>query len=425
MRCLTRSLAACLALWMGTAAAQGEGRPRLHFLAEYFYRSEYATLPGHKSLAFSESGGFGYAFNGPDGAAAEKLALAQCNDRARSWVKKGETPKPCETLMVDAEPRDPGLLSGTDWQREAQGPDRPLKKGMRQLLPRGKAKGIIIHVHGCDGIGDKDTIAIWADYFNALGYDFHAPSSFADKRPKEICGKLSDHPASQLSAVIRLRISQTLRTVATLRKQRPGAPIYLWGHSEGGVIVQLVKAEVAGIIVTGEECGAYGSPVAAPDHVPFLYLLGQYDPYVDGLGVPVSPKSESICAALLGRHRMIYRVVPNATHNPYPWHSPTSELLPQFLGASPVAVAPADNAAKAKAAWKRQRPWKQYRAGKPNRMVAATPRRFIAITGAKDLDEGKEYVVFLCNKAVSRKSNVFISGRHLCSLVDVNGTPER
>ncbi len=401
------------------------GQPRLHMLAEYFYRKQYESLPGHKALAFSESGGFGYSFSAPDEASAESLAMDYCKSASSAWAKKDEMPKPCETLAVDDTVRDLGLLANTAWQQEAGGPDKPLRKAMRQLLPKGKAKGIVMHVHGCDGFGSRDVIGVWADYFNALGYDFYAPLSFADRRPKNVCGKFTEHPIGQLSEVLRLRIAQTQRTLASLRRERPSVPIYLWGHSEGGLIVQLVDADVAGIIVTGEECGFEGSNVAAPDKVPFLYLLGQYDPYVDGLGIPVSPESEITCATRLRLHKMIYHVVANAKHNPYPWHSPTSQAIPQFLGAAPVSVEPAANPAKARAAWKRQRPSRQYRTGKPNRLVAATSRQFLAITEAGDLDEAKQYVVFVCDKAVSRKTNVFISGKHICSLVDVNGTAEK
>jgi hypothetical protein len=426
MRLRLLCLIAGLVLMWGAPASFAEEKPRLiNYRAEYFWRKEFEFLGPHKAIAISGNGAIGYSYNAPDKATAESLALGYCNDSLSSWTRKGETPEPCQIMATDADRAQPDPLMDTGWQEEAKGPDRPLRKGLRQLLPKGEAKGIVVHVHGCDGLGDKSVLRIWGDYLNALGYDFYAPVSFAEKRPKQVCGKVTEHPIDQTSTVWRLRVAQTLRTVASLRKERPGVPIYLWGHSEGGRIVQMVDADVAGIIVTGEECGIDGTTVAAPTRVPFLFLLGQYDPYVDGLGVPVSPQSEAICAARLKDHKFTYLVVKDAKHNPYPWHAPTSLAVPQFLGAAPVSVSPAANGAKARASWKKQRVTRQYRKAKANKLAAGTGGRYYGITGAEDLEDARQYVVFACDKSVSPKTNVFKTGKHLCTLVDVNGTPEK
>jgi hypothetical protein len=203
----------------------------------------------------------------------------------------------------------------------------------------------------------------------------------------------ADHPIARISEVARLRIAQTQRTLAELRKQRPGVPIYLWGHSEGGFIVQAVEADVAGIIVTGEECGVDGARVAAPYKVPILYLLGENDPYVNGLGTPVSRTAESICASV-------------------------------FLGSTHRPVALAGNAAQAKTSWKKQRRWGRYRRAKPIKLAASNGRSFYAVEHVEALEDAKQMVVFACDKALAPRTNVFITGRHICTLVDVDGKPE-
>ncbi len=415
------SLISLLAGWTGAQAAE---KPVLSFTAEFFLHKHFGSLAGHKALAASETGGWGYADNAPNRLVAESLATLRCYGANKQRLKKDETQKPCEVIAADDETLKSDLVAAMRWQLPAEGQDRPFAKGFRQTLPKGAAKGTILHVHGCDGLGERDVMRVWADYFNVLGYDFYAPLSFADKRPKASCGKVSDYPMRQTSTNWRLRVAQTLRTIATLRKQQPGQPIFLWGHSEGGMIVQAVQADVAGVIVTGEECGVESMPVATPAGVPYLYVLGQNDPYIDGLGSPVTWGAEGLCRQRAGPRPVGFHVAEGVKHTPFPWQFPASIVIPRFLGSGPVLVEKVPISDRLKRAWKKQRSSRKYAKAKPGKVAAGDAKgQLYFIAGSDDLAESREYILHYCARAVSRKTNVFKTRKHICSLVDVDGNP--
>jgi pimeloyl-ACP methyl ester carboxylesterase len=315
----------------------------------------------------------------------------------------------------------PDLVPDPAWQQPLPGKDRPLQKAYKYMVP--KSKGIILHVHGCDGRGGKVFSDVWGAYFNALGFDFIVPDSFAVKRPKPVCGYSADYPAQQVSDVTRLRVKQTQQTLAGLRKSNPGKPIYLWGHSEGGFIVQLVEAKVEGIIVSGEECGAYGAPPASGPDVPLLYLWGEFDRFVNGLGLFKVEKNGVVeCRRRMNGYNVEAALLAGRGHNPFPWIQDINEAVAQFLKVQPVSVSNSGLTKKMARSWKQTRVDKRYRKASQHRAAAINPSgASYMVWGLDNPEDAKQLALFGCALSVGKKTNVFTSGKHICALVDVNG----
>ncbi len=93
-------------------------------------------------------------------------------------------------LMESCRPRIPDGFYGTN---PRMGEDIPLIKGAKSISHcDGTPRGIVLHLHGCNGMGWNKYAEIWGAYFNALGYDFFAPDSFSEPRPAEVCGYASE-----------------------------------------------------------------------------------------------------------------------------------------------------------------------------------------------------------------------------------------
>ena len=128
-----------------------------------------------------------------------------------------------------------------------------LKIFVRSWRPEAKAQAVVALVHGFNSHGGQ---YLWAaEQFVASGYAVYA----LDLRGR---GK-SDGERFYVE-----RIEEYLSDVATLmalaRKREPGLPVFLLGHSAGGVIASVYtldhQAELAGLI-----CESFAFKVQAPD----------------------------------------------------------------------------------------------------------------------------------------------------------------
>ena len=420
-RCLVMPVV-LLALTAASVRANAQEKTVLQFPLEYVWRKIYQMQAGVKAMAIADNGAYGISYNYTEPAKAESGALETCTERSKFISLREKAVPACRLLTVQSEWKEPSLQPDPEWQQPLQGKDTPMRKGRTYRVGK-NAKGIILHVHGCDGLGAKVFSDVWASYFNALGYDFYAPDSFAVKRPKPVCGRSYDFPAQQLSDVWRLRVAQTQRTLADLRKANPDKPIYLWGHSEGGLIVQLVEAPVAGIIVSGEECGALQAAPAAPTTVPFLYLWGEYDQYVNGLGLfKVDAASIGNCKQRMPGFKFDHVILEGRGHNPFPWNKKINEAVARFLNSGPLQVATVPKTKKMSSNWKRIKPDKRYRQSAPHRAAAMNNAGTSSMVWGLDVEEdARQLALFGCARNTSRKTNLFKSGKHICAVVDVNG----
>ncbi len=411
---------------MTNACAEGKNPDEKHiiqFPLEYMWRKLYQPRPGIKAMAIADNGAFGISYNESFPASAEARAMEKCTEQSKFRSLRQSNVSECRLLSLQADWKLANLEADPDWQKPREGRDIPMRKGRKYLVNGGTSKGIILHVHGCDGTGAKIFSDVWGAYFNALGYDFYVPDGFAVKRPKPVCGFSHEFPAEQVSEVWRLRVAQTQRTLADLRKVNPGKPLFLWGHSEGGLIVQMVEADVAGIIVSGEECGALQAPPAAPASVPFLYLWGEYDQYVNGLGLfKVDEAAAGHCRKLMPDHTFSHAIIEGRGHNPFPWNNKINGAIAHFLKGEPRQIASAPRSTRMSKFWKQTRPGKAYRKAQGHRAAAinATGRSYL-VWGLDNEEDARQLALFGCANSTSRKTNIFRSGKHLCAVVDVNG----
>ncbi len=420
---LKRCIAALmLALVLTNAALADHENKLVDIRAEYFWRYIHAPAANHKAIATASNGAIGYAFGMSAEADAKRIALEYCNERSKFIALKRPPTIPCEVMSAGSLWNLSNAKLDPDWQKPTTGKDATMRKGRKATIKN--AKGIILLVHGCNGLGDKIFTDVWGAYFNALGYDLYAPDSFATKRPKEVCGQMNDFPPEQISTVWRLRIAQTHRQLADLREANPGKPIYLFGHSEGGLIVQMIETVVAGIIVSGEECGVLGAPIAAARSVPLLYIWGEFDQYVNGLGFRISEDAAKLCGTQLASHQPKFTVLQGRSHIPWPWNEKVNGAVAPFLGAAPAALPkPQAINKKALANWKRTKKDKRYRKAQPHRASAINNGgTSYMVWGLDNEEDAKQLALFGCTKATSRKGNVFNTGKYLCAVVDVNGS---
>jgi pimeloyl-ACP methyl ester carboxylesterase len=410
---------------IGDARAEEKVTDKKHviqFPLEYMWRKLYQTRPGIKAMAIADNGAFGISYNESFPASAEARAMEKCVEQNKFRSLRVQQTSECRLLTVQSDWKIADLQADPDWQKPLEGRDVPMRKG-RKYLVNGKSKGIILHVHGCDGTGAKIFSDVWAAYFNALGYDLYVPDSFAVKRPKHVCGYSTEHPPERVSDVWRLRVAQTQRTLADVRKANPGKPVFLWGHSEGGLIVQMVEADVAGIIVSGEECGALQAPPAAPASVPFLYIWGEYDQYVNGLGLFKVDEAATVhCRAVMPDYTLSHVILEGRGHNPFPWNKKINAAIANFLKGEPMEVSSQPRSSKMAKFWKQTKPGKAYRKAQGHRAAAinATGKSYL-VWGLDNEEDARQLALFGCASSTARKTNLFKTGKHLCAVVDVNG----
>jgi hypothetical protein len=419
-------LLAAAVLWLSPHPARAEEKPKelLPFPLEYVWRKVYQASDGIKAMAIAENGAFGIARGQSFPASAEKLAMEACTERSKYLSLRKNSIPDCKILSMQNDWKLDQFTWDPNWQQPTTGKDRPLQKGYKYVLPGHASKGVVLLAHGCNGLGAKIFSDVWGAYFNALGFDFYAPDSFAVKRPKEVCGNLNDYPPDQVSMVWRLRVAQTQRSLAELRMTNPDKPIYMWGHSEGGLIVQMIETAVTGVMVSGEECGVLGAPPAIAINVPMLYLWGEYDQYVNGVGYRITSHSTRKCASDYATHKPSFAILEGRSHIPWPWNMEVNKAVATFVQAArPVVVTSSRANKKNFANWKRIKPDKRYRKAQAHRAAAinASGTSYM-VWGLDNEEDAMQLALFGCARNTSKKTNIFKTGKHLCGVVDVNGS---
>jgi pimeloyl-ACP methyl ester carboxylesterase len=393
------------------------------FKMEYLFRQLHAKHRRHKAMAANANGALTWTWRHKTPQLALKEALRNCNAKKTQLGANDATPTPCFPLALDGDLLVKGTMADGDWQKPAPGEDMPLLKGRKHLVRTGASRGVLLYVHGCSGLGGSLRSDAWGNFINALGYDLYAPDSFADDRPAPACGKETNYPPMQISAIRRQRVAQTLRTLEILKKQNPGKPIYLWGHSEGGHIVQVTGADVSGIIVTGEECGAYRAGIAASGKIPVLYIFGDKDPHVNFVAKPFNAKAaDRYCRSVLGTRKFDLIVLKDRGHLTWPWNSAVANAFAKFLGAEAKPLQPAPRYRGAKTTGKMAAALARYAAGRQHKAFASSLIGSWALQQKWDnAEDAAQAALFRCAKSMTPTYNIFETGRHLCGIVSVDG----
>jgi hypothetical protein len=417
-------LFAALAVSLASTNARADEGKLPILEAEYYFRKVYPTLQKHKAMAVGLSGSFSASWDYGSDKEAAKHAVASCRKDFTRLTRRDGNESNCRLAVVGNKPLEEDVLSLASWQVAAPGIDQPLSKGERFLVPNGKARGILIYVHGCDGMASKEYNSTWGSFYNSLGLDYYAPDSFGDVRPRTVCGRQVDNGFHLTSEVYRLRIAQTHRTIEKLRKENPGKPIYLWGHSEGGLIVQAIEAKVAGIIVSGNECGVFNMPVAAASNVPFLYVLGAMDTYIDGVKYPFTEKSLQGCQKLMGKRKWKVAVIPDNGHTIWPWRETAAKAIAKFAGGTWRNIEPLPKTEKIEFTPDIKRELEIYRKNFGHKAFAVSPDgRFAWNRDMGYAEDAAQSALYECAK--HHGVDIFAVGRHHCALIDIDGQDQQ
>lgn len=391
---------------------------------EYIYRVGYAGLKGHKALAFGPFGSFGYSFEWANRKGAEREALASCNkeeEKVRALeAASTKSAGKCVLLASGDKLMMQNPWIGPAWHEPLEGPDHPFEKGKLRHYLGSNQKGIVLHLHGCDGLGSDMVQKAYADFFVALGYSYFAPNSFGEPRPAAICGSYPPSKRMDRTLITKLRIAQTLRTIRELKSQYPGMPIYIWGHSEGAYIAKMLNVDVAGIIASGDACDVHGTRMNTKRSVPVMIINGENDPYHGNLTLPLTLGKMKACKRYGRNNKMQFVVLMNNNHSVYPWRKEFYEAVSKFLGVNDYKYPKFRVNEIFSLSENLTTELNNYQKTKMHRAFAATSKGNYAWAYDWEFKEDAEqYALFEC--ADVDAVNMFKLETHHCHLIDVDG----
>jgi hypothetical protein len=177
----------------------------------------------------------------------------------------------------------------------------------------------------------------WVNYYRSAGFRVIAPNGFAELREPDVCGVANEKNSDNQTRNLKLRVAQTLRTIAGIKKKYPGEPLYLHGHSEGGYVVQALGKKVDGIIVSGAPCGfGYAGVYRAAKGVPLLLIAGTKD-----YAFPEASSAKALarfCRGVRGSGPMTFVSVAGMDHLAGIWWGPVQNAVSKFLNIFPVKI---------------------------------------------------------------------------------------
>lgn len=301
---------------------------------EVVYRAIYPGLKRHKALAVGPNGTWGDGYGYRSAAEAEKNALKACLNYAhrQSWGKAAK----CQTFARDDKLIWSKPLIGISLDETLPLPDLPLQRA-RLFWPKGaKLKGILLALHGCNDPGSgvhpfEDT---WFRYFQARGFLVVFPSSFDERRPSEFCGWYMAENYQAATESVKFRVAQMKRTIVELRKAHPGIPLYIWAHSEGGVVAQALNVNLSGIIIVGTACGlSEPRGVLVPRSVPILHIYGEFDKEIIANDKTLTKRDiDKFCGPLYRSKARSWVIAAGADHLTSLWRQNVIDAASRMIG---------------------------------------------------------------------------------------------
>jgi pimeloyl-ACP methyl ester carboxylesterase len=307
--------------------------------AELAYQQLYSAAKNHRAMVIGPSGYWYYVEGLPSAESATKKALRNCS----ADLKRMDRTKwgSCELVAVDSHLLWSKPPISNEIDRPLPAPDRPFEKAILFDALGGPPRGIILAIHGSgSAYGESKPHPIfkgWFQYFQSLGFTVVYPSAFSGV---ELVQQYSGWNAPEIyplqDRMSRIRIGQTWRTIESIKSRYPGLPIYLWSHSAGGNVAQVIDKDIAGAIIVGTLCGI-GSPELniVQSHVPIIYVYGSKDDKIFRGKSDISKKSvRKYCGKLYsGQNRQIV-VVPGEDHMTAIWNQDLINALAKLFGNS-------------------------------------------------------------------------------------------
>ncbi len=411
-----------LFIFQEICSAQSSSRDDIHIPmeAEFYYLRVYQNVEDHKALAVGLGGNWASAKGMPSPQAAEEGALAECQKALQeSSSYKGPSTQPCVLFDVDGRATGKAPPTGIPFGTVLKGPDYPLGSGLAWEATNHDARGIMILLHGCNRVKMGGWWIAWVNYYRSSGFRVILPDSFAEARDEETCGNPGEAGIDKQTRILKLRIAQTRRTLDIVRKQFPGEPIYLHGHSEGGVVAQALGEEVAGIIVTGASCGVGNSKAywTASD-VPVLVIAGTNDPYV--LNGNDAEEFAAYCKNVVGPGKLTAVSVREMGHLAAIWWPQVNKAIARFLNVADIDISRRSADVIHYPIRVDQIPG--YREAKANKALAADENGNLRWEDALESPfDAEESTLFGCDELSGRDPFSNPPHVHACELVDVNG----
>lgn len=172
----------------GYAVADEVSKPT--FEEKYFFRHIYSSKPNHKAVAIGRNGVFSANWSNGSANDAKTNVMANCRSIYAKHKQDDVADSNCHLVAVDGEQSYEDAATLPDWQMPLPGGDKPLAQGFGALLPTKKARGILLAVHGCDGIGPLVYNTAWASFYNSLGLDYMFPIVLQTRAPVQFAAAM-------------------------------------------------------------------------------------------------------------------------------------------------------------------------------------------------------------------------------------------
>ena len=147
-----------------------------------------------------------------------------------------------------------------------------------------KTKPTVLHSHGCSGV-TKDEFTL-KKFYTSLGFNF-VILDFIKRGNTGVCQHLvagnsnykedSKKYSDDLKYRLPARLMELEHHIKTL-KENGFTKIYATGHSEGGMVVQLIQSEVDGVIIHSMTCIPLSAKTPNNINNKYLHLVSSNDP---------------------------------------------------------------------------------------------------------------------------------------------------
>lgn len=404
----------------GTAAT--DNALHIDAIAEYFSLHSYQTLQTNKAIAIGPGGAWAHAEGESSAKQAEQKALARCQAQIRGSRFASHRKQKC--VLFDSNGKRTGLANpvGIPFGTVPEGPDLPYLKGDFWPAENDQRRGIVLFLHGCGDIKETKGLSrlqAWFSYYRAAGYSVALPDSFAETRDSPSCGPPGENGINRQTRNLKLRVAQTRRTLAGLRKNYPGQKIYVHGHSEGSFVAQALDEEVAGVIITGGACGFFGPPstVGLAETTRFLAIAGSKDEF-NKLAKDASQYQRE-CRKVFGGPYLETLFLPGAGHTPGIWNPEITKSVSKLLDVEPVIMKRRKAEANAEVPADVKTPYRQW---KRHKAVALDSQGSLGAVGELESQfDAEESALVKCNLSAGINPYLAADDTYRCFLVDVNG----
>lgn len=143
-------------------------------------------------------------------------------------------------------PKDTNVSSGESFEKFIANADR--------------SRPVVIHSHGCSGVMNDEYLL--KDFYTSLGFNF-VLLDFIKRGNTTTCTHLGDgnlsykEQSQKYTADLKFRLPARVKELEhhiNLLRENGFKTIFATGHSEGGMVVQILKEKVEGIVIHSMSC---------------------------------------------------------------------------------------------------------------------------------------------------------------------------